>query len=336
MNLQEINSIISKINNKVYSPIYFFMGEETYYIDLFTDLLEKNVLNEDEKSFNQTILYGKDSSIDEIISVSKRYPVMSKYQLIIVKEAQDLSSKIDDLISYLLNPMLSTILVINFKYKSIDKRKKIYKAILKFGLVFESKKLFENQISTWISDQLKLNEYSIEFKASQMLVEYLGNDLKMIDNQLNKLKILKPKGNKITAELIEQNIGISKDYNVFEFRNAIGSGDLTKALRIADYFSCNTKSYPIPYVLGSVFNYFLQIFQLNSLKNKSDNNISSLLGINRYFIGEYKKASILYPMKKISKIISIIKEIDLKSKGLKSNSNTNEKLLNQLVVQIMT
>lgn len=336
MNLQEINSIISKINNKVYSPIYFLMGEETYYIDLFTELLEKNILSEEEKSFNQTVLYGKDTSIDEIISVCKRFPMMSKYQLVIVKEAQDLASKIDTLVDYLLNPMLSTVLVINFKYKTLDKRKKIYKAIQKFGLIFDSKKLYENQISNWISDQLKSYGYTIDFKANQMLVEYLGNDLNMINNQLNKLMILEPNGKIISPELIEQNIGISKDYNVFELRKAIGAGNINKALQIANYFSNNTKSYPIPYVLGSLFNYFIQIFQLHSLKNKSDNNVSSTLGINRYFVGEYKRASTIYSMKKISKIISLFKEVDLKSKGLNSNNNTHEKLLNQLVVEIMS
>ena len=170
MNLQEINSIVSKINNKVYNPIYFLMGEETYYIDLINDLLENNVLNNEEKSFNQTILYGKDTNIDEIISVCKRFPMMSKFQLVIIKEAQDLSSKIDGLLNYLLNPMHSTILVINYKYKTLDKRKKIYKAIQKFGLILNSKNPYENQVSSWISSKLKEDNYSIDIKANQMLV----------------------------------------------------------------------------------------------------------------------------------------------------------------------
>ena len=235
MNLQEINSIISKINNKVFSPVYFLMGEETYYIDLINDLLEKKVLNEEEKSFNQTILYGKDTSVEEIISVCKRFPMMSKFQLIIVKEAQDLSSKIDGLVNYLLNPMHSTILIINYKYKTLDKRKKIYKAIQKFGLILNSKKPYENQVSTWISNKLKEDSYTIDIKANQMLVEFLGSDLKMINNQLNKLKLLKPENNNINPKLIEKNIGISKDFNIFELRNAIGSGNLNKALVIGDY-----------------------------------------------------------------------------------------------------
>lgn len=312
------------------------MGEETYYIDLFTEMLEELVLNEDEKSFNQTILYGKDTTIDEVVSVCKRYPMMSKFQLVILKEAQDLSLKINELDNYANNPMHSTILVVNYKYKSLDKRKKIYKSIKKFGVVFESKKMYENQVSDWISNQLRQTNYSIDFKASQMLVEYLGNDLKMISNQIDKLKLLNPENNKITPELIEKNIGISKDYNVFELRKAIGSGNKEKALLIGKYFSNNSKSYPIPYVLGSLFSFFIQIFQLHSLKNKSENNISLTLGINRFFVNEYVNASNLYSMKKISKIISLIKDVDLKSKGLASNSNTHSNLLNQLIVQIMS
>ncbi|MDA9622177.1 DNA polymerase III subunit delta [Flavobacteriaceae bacterium] len=335
MNLQEINSIVSKINNKVFSPVYFLMGEEAYYIDLINDLLLNKVLNEDEKSFNQTILYGKDTNTDEIISVCKRFPMMSKFQLVIIKEAQDLSSKIDGLLNYMLNPMHSTILVINYKYKSLDKRKKIYKAIQKFGLILNSKKPYDNQVSTWITNKLKENNYTIDIKANQMLVEFLGNDLKMINNQLNKLKLLNPKNNNITPRLIEKNIGISKDFNIFELRNAIGLGNISKALIIGDYFSNNVKSYPTQVVLSSLFNYFIQLFQFHSLNNKSENNVASTLGINKFFVKDYHRASKIYPMKKISSIITLIKNIDLKSKGFGVSNNSQENILNQLIVQIM-
>lgn len=336
MNLQEINSIISKINNKVYSPVYFLMGEETYYIDLISDLLESKVLSEEEKSFNQTILYGKDTTAEEIISVCKRFPMMSKFQLVIIKEAQDLSSKIDGLINYLLNPMHSTVLVINYKYKTLDKRKKIYKAIQKFGLILNSKKPYENQVSTWILNKLKEDNYTIDLKANQMLVEFLGGDLKMINNQLNKLKLLKPENNYIDPKLIEKNIGISKDFNIFELRNAIGSGNLSKALVIGNYFSSNIKAYPTQLVLSSLFNYFIQIFQFHSLNNKSDINVASTLGINKFFAKDYHKAAKIYPMKKISSIITLIKNIDLKSKGYGVSNNSQQNILNQLIIQIMS
>ena len=335
MNLQEINSIVSKINNKVYNPVYFLMGEETYYIDMINDLLEDNVLNEEEKSFNQTILYGKDTNTDEIISVCKRFPMMSKFQLVIIKEAQDLSSKIDGLLNYMLNPMLSTILVINYKYKSLDKRKKIYKAIQKFGLILNSKKPYENQVSSWITNKLKEYNYTIDIKANQMLVEYLGSDLKMINNQINKLKLLNPENNNIDPKLIEKHIGISKDFNIFELRNAIGLGNLSKALIIGNYFSKNIKAYPTQLVLGSLFNYFIQLFQFHSLSNKSDINVASTIGINKFFVKDFHKAAKIYPMKKISIIITLIKNVDLKSKGFGVSNNSQENILNQLIVQIM-
>ena len=335
MNLQEINSIVSKINNKIYSPVYFLMGEETYYIDIINDLLEDKVLNEEEKSFNQTILYGKDTNIDEIISVCKRFPMMSKFQLVIIKEAQDLSSKIDGLLNYMLNPMLSTILVINYKYKSLDKRKKIFKAIQKFGLILNSKKPYENQVSSWITNKLKEINYTIDIKANQMLVEYLGSDLKMINNQINKLKLLNPENNNIDPKLIEKHIGISKDFNIFELRNAIGIGNLSKALVIGNYFSKNVKAYPTQLVLGSLFNYFIQLFQFHSLSNKSDLNVASTIGVNKFFVKDFHKAAKIYPMKKISAIITLIKNVDLKSKGFGASNNSQKNILNQLIVQIM-
>ena len=191
MNLQEINSIISKIKNKVYSPIYFLMGEETYYIDYITDLLNQNVLNENEKNFNKTVLYAKDTSIDDLISCCKRYPMMSEYQLVILKEGQDLSRKIETLIQLCIKPIIKHhfwLLITNTK--SLDKRKKLYKNIQKFGTIIECKKIYENKVPQWIVNNLNKENYSIDMKSCSMLIDYLGNDLKKIDNQLSKLKII--------------------------------------------------------------------------------------------------------------------------------------------------
>ena len=335
MNLQEINSIISKINNKVYSPVYFLMGEETFYIDLISNMLETCILTEDEKEFNQTILYGKDSSVEEIVSYCKRYPMMSKYQVIILKEAQDLSRKIEQFSDYMLNPLISTILIINYKYKSLDKRKKLFKNIQKFGIILDCQKLYDNKIPDWIINQLRLDNYSINIKACQMLVDYLGNDLNKINNQLNKLKIIFSSEVEISPQHIQDHIGISKDYNVFELRNAIGSGDITKALTISAYFSSNSKQYPIQMTLSSLFNFFIQIFQYHSLNNKSEINISTILGINRFFVKDYIIASKLYSMKKISSIISLIKDCDLKTKGVGGSNSSEKDILRQLLVEIM-
>ena len=335
MNLQEINSIISKIKNKVYSPIYFLMGEETYYIDFITELLDKEILNEDEKNFNKTVLYGKDTTVEELISHCKRYPMMSKYQVVFLKEAQDLSRKIETLSSYALNPLMSTVLIVNYKYKSLDKRKKLFKNIQKFGIVVDFKKIYEDRVPVWIINQLKIDNFTIEPKACSMLVDYLGNDLKKINNQLNKLKIICSQKRNISPKLIEDNIGISKDFNVFELRNAIGIKNLDKSLLICAYLTSNSSKHPLQMTLSSLFNYFIQIFQYHSLENKSQNNVASVLGVNPYFVKDYVNASKYYNMKKISSIISLINDVDLKSKGIGVSNTSNNDLLRQLIIQII-
>ena len=335
MNLQEINIIVSKIKSKVYSPIYFLMGEETFYIDHITNLLLDQILSEEEKSFNQTILYGKDSSITELVSLCKRYPINSEYQTVFLKEAQDLSRQIEVLSEYALNPMMSTVLIINYKYKRLDKRKKLFKNIQKFGIILDCKKMYENKIPMWITDVLKKDNYTIDYKSSFILTEYLGNDLNKINNQLNKLKILCSKEKIIDSKLIEKNIGISKEYNVFELRNAIGQKNFKKSIEISNYLSSNTSKHPVQLILSSIFNYFIQIFQLHCINNKSESNISKVLGINPYFVNDYVNASRKYSMKNISKIISLINECDLKSKGVGVPKISNNDLLRQLITQII-
>ena len=311
------------------------MGEETYYIDFITDLLDKEVLSKDEKNFNKTVLYGKDTSIEELISHCKRYPMMSKYQVVIIKEGQDLSRKIETLSSYVLNPLMSTVLIVNYKYKTLDKRKKLFKNIQKFGIVVDFKKIYEDRVPQWIVNQLKIDDFTIEPKACSMLVDFLGNDLKKINNQLSKLKIICWEKKNISPKLIEDNIGISKDFNVFELRNAIGFKNLDKSLIICNYLTSNLNKHPLQMTLSSLFNYFIQIFQYHSINNKSQNNIATILGVNPFFIKDYSIASKNYSMKKISTIISLIKDVDLKSKGLGVANSSNNDLLRQLIVQII-
>jgi len=311
------------------------MGEETFYIDHITNLLQDQILSEEEKSFNQTILYGKDTSITELVSLCKRYPINSEYQTVFLKEAQDLSRQIEVLSEYALNPMMSTVLIINYKYKRLDKRKKLFKNIQKFGIILDCKKMYENKIPMWITDVLKKDNYTIDYKSSFILTEYLGNDLNKINNQLNKLKILCSKEKIIDSKLIEKNIGISKEYNVFELRNAIGQKNFKKSIEISNYLTSNTSKHPVQLILSSIFNYFVQIFQLHCINNKSESNISKVLSINPYFVNDYVNASRKYSMKNISKIISLINECDLKSKGVGVSKISNNDLLRQLITQII-
>ena len=339
MNL--IKQIENDIKNNTYSPVYLFMGEEEYYIDYLTKLIINNSLQDHEKDFNLNILYGKDTLISDIISISKQYPVMSERKLVVVKEAQDLSKKdaegnsLDDLLNYVNNPLNSTILVLNFKHKSLDKRKAIYKAILKNGLIYESKRLYENQAQDWILSYLRSFNFIIDKKSSFLITELLGTEINKIANELDKLIVLKGKNKTITQDDIEKYIGISKEFNVFELRKAIGERDLFKCMKIIDYFSKNPKSNPLVVVISLVFDFFIKLFIFHSLSDKSDRSIASALKVNPYFVKDYSAAARNYSMKTISSKISILREFDLKSKGHGANNTSNSDILKELIFKLL-
>lgn len=334
--MNQAKQIISAVEKKQLKPIYFLMGEESYYIDKIADCIEKNVLSDDQKGFNQMVLYGRDTTIEEVISQAKRYPMMSDYQVIIVKEAQELSRNIDKLEPYANNPQPTTILVFCYKYKTLDKRKKITKTLAENGVVFESKKLYENQVGGWIKEVLAESGYGIEPKASAMLVEFLGTNLSKVSNELDKLKIILPKGTTITAEHIEKNIGISKDYNVFEFRNALGEKNILKAHKIARYFAQNPKENPMTLIVGQVFAFYSQLLQYHGLSDKNPKNVASVLRVNPYFVKDYEVAARNYPMRKVSKIVAALRDIDVRSKGVGANALPAEELLKDMLIAIFS
>ena len=326
--------IIIQIDNKVFQPVYFLMGEETFYIDKISDYISKNVLSEEEKEFNQTTLYGKDIDVATIISEAKQFPFGSAHRVVIVKEAQDIRS-IDQLELYFDNPLPSTILVICYKYKKIDKRKSFGKNLSKKSVLFESKKLYENQIPAWIKGQLKEKNFNIDENSSHLLSEYLGNDLSKISNELGKLILNIKEGETITAKIIEENIGISKDFNVFELQTAIGKKDILKSNKIIKHFSENPKNHPFVLTLSSLFSYFQKVMIYHSLKDKSKNNAASQLGVNPYFLGQYQLAASNYSMSNLFTIFSYLKEYDLKSKGIQNPSVPENELLRELTFKIL-
>ena len=259
---------------------------------------------------------------------------MSERQVVIVKEAQDLSKTIDKLESYAQNPMPSTVLVICYKYKSADKRKKFIKLIEKCGVVLETKKLYDNQVGDWIKRVLSGKNYSIEPKAAAMLVEFLGTDLSKISKELEKLQIILPKGSTITPKIIEENIGFSKDYNVFELRKALGDRNQLRAYQIANYFAENPKDNPMVVTTSLVFSYFVNVLQYHGLKDKSSKNVASVLKISPYFVSDYVSATKNYPMKKVSRIVASLRDIDVKSKGVGANSLSNADLLKEMLIHV--
>ena len=334
--MDEVKALVEDLKKGQIKPIYFLMGEEAYYIDKISDFIEDNLLDEAEKGFNQMVLYGRDVTIDDIVSNAKRYPMMAERQVVIVKEAQDLSRTIEKLASYAENPQPTTVLVVNYKYKKIDKRKALYKAINKNGsVVFESKKLYDNQVPDWIKRVLKGQGYDISPKAAQMLVEFLGTDLSKVNNELDKLKIVLPKGTQITPEHIEENIGISKDFNNFELRKAVGERNIVKAHQIAKYFADNPKDNPMVVTVALLFNFFSQLLHLHGMTDKNPRSVASALRVNPYFVNEYLTAARNYPMKKVSAVVALLREFDVKSKGVGANAVPQGDLLRELLVRIM-
>lgn len=333
--MKEVKQIVSDIKSGNIKPIYFLMGEESYYIDKIAEYIEKNVLTEEERGFNQMVMYGKEVSIDEIVSNAKRYPMMAEKQVIIVKEAQHLSRTIENLLSYADSPQPSTVLVFCYKYGKLDKRKKIYKSIQKTGVLFESKKLYDNQVSDWIRMVLQGKGYSISPKAAILLVEYLGTDLSKINNELEKLQLVIPKDVEISPAAIEEHIGISKDFNNFELKKAIGERDILKATRIIHYFAQNPKDNPFVVTVTLLHNFFSQLLQYHGMSDHSSKNVASTLGINPYFVKEYQTAARNYPMKKVSQVISYLREMDLKGKGVGGASLSQADLLKELLVKII-
>ncbi|ATA73047.1 DNA polymerase III subunit delta [Capnocytophaga sp. H4358] len=333
--MKESKSIIANIKKGQIAPIYFLMGDEPYFIDEIANYIENNVLSEDEKGFNQMILYGQDVSVSDIVNNAKRFPMMASHQVIIVKEAQNLGNSIEDLVPYVENCTPTTVLVMCYKYKTLDKRKKLVKSLAKNGVLLESKKLYEKDVIPWISEVLKEKKYTIQPKATQMLVEFLGTDLSRIANELDKLTIIVPQNSEITPEIIEKNIGISKDFNNFELRRALGERDELKTMRIINYFADNPKDNPIVVTLGTLYTFFQELLAYHGLTDQSDQNVAKVLGKNPYFVKEYHIAARNYPMKTVSGIIEKLREIDMKSKGVGSVNMSQSDLLKELVIKIL-
>ena len=332
--MNEIRTIVSDIKKGDIKPIYFLMGEEPYYIDKISDFIEENVLDESEKGFNLQVMYGRDATVEDIVSSAKRYPMMAERQVLIVKEAQDLSRSIEKLVAYASNPQPTTVLVINYKYKKLDKRKKLHKAIAKTGLVYESKKLYDNKVADWIRRVLSGKKYQIEPKAAQMLVEFLGTDLSKIANELDKLTLILPQETIINDTHIEENIGISKDFNNFELLKAIGDKNVVKANRIINYFVENPKNNPTIMTISLLNNFFTKLLLFHGLQNKSKDAVSKALGVNIYFVEDYFSASRNYPMRKVAQVIAMLRDADVKSKGVGANLTQGD-ILKELIFKIL-
>ncbi len=334
--MEEAKRIVQEVENGKVRPIYFLSGEEPYYIDKTAEFLETSLLAESEKAFNQLTLYGRETTIEEIISHARRYPMMAEKQVIVVREAQHLSRTIEKLLAYAENPQRSTVLIVCYKYKSLDKRKKLHKAILSAGgVVLDSRLLYENQVADWIRKFLNGRGFQISPGAAALLVDYLGTDLSRISNELSKLQLVLAESTVITSDLIEEHIGISKDYNNFELRKAVGARDLVKASRIMNYFGQNPKDHPFVVTISALHNFFTQLLQYHGLSDHSSKNVAGVLRISPYFVPEFQEAARNYSMKKASLVISNLRQMDLKGKGVGAQQISHQDLLKELLVHLI-
>ncbi|MFZ5553576.1 MAG: DNA polymerase III subunit delta [Bacteroidota bacterium] len=326
--------ILRDLKNRIYHPVYFLCGEEPFYIDKIADFVEANVLNEMEKEFNFSILYGQDIKIPELVASCKRYPMMSEYQVIIVKEAQNID-KIEELKPYVENPVKSTILVLCYKYKTIDRRKEFGKIIDKKSVYFNSEKVADYKLAQWIEQYVKEEKLKIGPRQSALLAEFLGNDLSKIANEIEKLKIFVPDGAEITDDIIQKNIGISKDYNVFELQNALGEKDILKSNRIITYFAQNEKSHPVFTLIPSLYGYYTKIMRYHLVSTKPAREIAAELGVHEFFVRDYARYAKNYSPGKCVKIFEYLLEADLKSKGVDTTGMEGGDIMKELVYKIL-
>lgn len=335
---QEITceEILKELRNKQYRPIYYLMGEEPYYIDVIADYIADHVLTETEKDFNLTVIYGGDVDIASVINAAKRYPMMSEYQVVIVKEAQAIRN-IEELNFYLQHPLNSTILVICHKHGVLDRRKKLAASIEKCGIVFESKKIKDSQLPVFINGYMKRKGIDMDPKATAMMAEFVGTDLHRLTGELDKLIVTLGKGKmRVSPELVERNIGISKDYNNFELRSALVEKDILKANKIVRYFEENPKTNPIQMTLSLLFGFFSNLMLAYYAPEKSEQGVADFLGLkNAWQAREYLSAMRKYSGVKTMQIIHELRYTDAKSKGVGNSSVQDGDLLRELIFKIL-
>jgi DNA polymerase III subunit delta len=337
---QKPELVLASLKSRKFAPVYFLQGEETYFIDLISDFIEKHALPEHEKGFNQIVCYGKDSTVGTLLTQARRFPMMAEKQVIIVKEAQDITDLGREeaqklLESYVERPLSSTILVLNHKHKTLDGRKSLAKILDKHAVLVESKKLYDNKLPEWITAYLKEKGFAIHPAATQMLADSIGNDLSRLSNEIDKL-LINCKGTKeISTDLVQQYVGISKEYNMFELQKALTNKDILKANQIIQYFEANPKSNPAIVVIATLFTFFCKLLVSHESSDKSEAGLAKTLGINPFFVKEYQQALRMYPLMKVIHVIHYLRVADLQAKGVDSGQMTEGQILKELIYKIL-
>ena len=331
-----LNNVLTDIKNGQFLPVFFLHGEEPFYMDKISSLIEETILDESQKDFNQTILYGPDTSIEEIVNIAKRYPMMAPYQVVIVKEAQHLSRNIEKLLSYVEHLVPTTVLVLCYKNKTLDKRKALGKYLAKQKWLFDCLSLKDYQLNDWVVNYAKAKGLGVEPKAAILLAEFIGNDLSGISSAVSKLEVLVGEKKIITADLVHKNIGFSKDYNIFELQNALSEKNVFKANKIIYHFSKNKKKYPFAVTISSLYTFFTKLMKFHFYVGKlSDQELAKKVGVHSFFLKQYKVAARNYTKNKLARIFSYLRDYDMKSKGLNNVSASDEELLKEMIFKIL-
>ncbi len=329
-----MEKILQDWKAKKFRPIYWLEGEEPYYIDMLLNYAENNLLSPAEAEFNLTVFYGKDAEMPAIINACRRYPMFAERQVVILREAQ-MMRDVEGLIPYIEKPQPSTVFVVAYKDKKLDGRKQMAKLVAKSGELFSTKKLYDNQLPAWVEQMVKEQGLTIHARAQQLLVDHIGNDLSRLYNETVKLAVNLGKRKNITEDDIEEFIGVSKEFNVFELQSAFGQKNLTKTVQIIQYFESNPKAGPIQMILPSLFNFFSKVYMLYALRGADQQTLSTQLGVKPYFLNEYLASSQKYSFQQIERALLLLHQYNLKSVGIDNARNTDADLMKELAVKIM-
>jgi DNA polymerase-3 subunit delta len=328
------NNIISDWKKQVYKPIYWLEGEEEYFIDKVVGYAENHILKESEAGFNLTIFYGKDAEWSAVINACRRYPMFAERQVVILKEAQQMRD-VEKLETYIEKPLTSTIFVVSYKEKKVDGRTRLAKLLKEKGVVLTTKKLYDNQLPEWTQELVESKGHSISQKALMLLVDHIGNDLSRIENEIEKMLINLGSRKTITEDDVEKFVGVSKDFNVFELQAALSAKNLSKAIRIIQYFEANPKAAPIQLILPSLYIFFSKVFMIYGLNTRDEKTVAAALSVSPFFIKEYLKAAHVYTYPDVEKIMLLLSDYNLKSIGINNSGTPDASLLKEMVVKMI-
>jgi DNA polymerase-3 subunit delta len=328
------NTIISDWKKGSYKPVYWLEGEEEYFIDKVMKYAENNILKESETGFNLSVFYGKDADWAAVINACRRYPMFAEKQVVLLKEAQQMRD-IEKLEAYIESPLTSTIFVVSYKEKKVDGRTRLAKLLKEKGVVLTTKKLYDNQLPEWTDELVQSKELTISQKALMLLVDHIGNDLSRIENEIDKIAINLEKRKSITEADVEQYVGVSKDFNVFELQAALATKNLSKAIQIIQYFEANPKAAPIQLVLPSLYGFFSKVFMIYGLNTRDEKTIAASLGINPFFIKDYLRTTTIYSYADVEKLLLLLSDYNLKSIGINSSGASDASLLKEMVVKMI-